>query len=55
MCRFLHKINVPVTATAVSEIIQRKADNPKDFIEKLLKLWKAEATVLASLRSDNSI
>ena len=38
-------MKVPVTATAVSEIIQRKADNPKDFtIEKLLKLWKAEAT-----------
>jgi len=36
-------MNVPVTATAVSELIQRKGDNPKDFgIVKMLKLWKAE-------------
>jgi hypothetical protein len=41
---FLNRLGITVTETAMSELVQRKADNPRDLsIEKALKLWRAES------------
>jgi hypothetical protein len=40
---FLGRLGLPVTPTAISDLVQRKADNPRDLsIEKFLKEWRAE-------------
>lgn len=51
--RFLHRLSRPITATAVSECVKRKKDNPRDTtFEEELALWKSDEQNSAAVQND---